>query len=349
MGAEKRKGNGVNMALPYQQPVPGIPQRQPPPAQPPRPQSQTYTRNDFESSTPRTVYQAPKQAPSGPGAPKPPAPTTDYLRNPTPATTGALQMQAYAPPQRTQVNYGQAGNAANSAQGRAPAFTSTMTDPFGQPTTPQQFYPQQDAFVSQLLGQMGQIPSGTWLGQGAPPPDFGRRPQMDFGQMWGNAGQMVDQGFTNPFSPGMAAPIQPPPQGTPYQPGFGGGLPDAAPISFMRPTAGPVQPAPSLYMPNYSREPAWITRPGMPEYPPIPDTPFMDPRLQSVVDQRTAREDRLRRQGWRDRPVGPGFAQPIPEPPAGDPYPRLTREQRDLEYQRARPWLPPGFAWASQY
>ena len=109
--------------------------------------------------------------------------------------------------------YGGMGNVANDPYGKPPPFVSTMTDMFGNPTTADQFYPQQDAFIAQLLERMGQIQGGTWLGQGPPPQDFGRRPDMNFGEMWNQGGQMVNDGWRNPFS---AQPIQPPSQGTPY-------------------------------------------------------------------------------------------------------------------------------------
>jgi hypothetical protein len=109
--------------------------------------------------------------------------------------------------------YGGQGNVANDPYGKPPPFVSTMTDMFGNPTTADQFYPQQDAFIAQLLERMGQIQGGTWLGQGPPPQDFGRRPDMNFGDMWNQGGQMVNDGWRNPFS---AQPIQPPSQGTPY-------------------------------------------------------------------------------------------------------------------------------------
>lgn len=79
-------------------------------------------------------------------------------------------------------------------------FTSTVTDPFGNQTSQDQFWPQQQAFISQLLGTMRTIPGGTYLGEGAPPPGWGQRPQMDFGGMWNQAGNMVQSGWANPLA-----------------------------------------------------------------------------------------------------------------------------------------------------
>jgi hypothetical protein len=93
-----------------------------------------------------------------------------------------------------------------------PQFQTQMTDMFGNPTTPDQYFPQQDAFVAQLIERLGQNQSGTYLGQGAPPADWGRPQPFDINNLWGNAGDMVQGGWRNPF----AAPIEANPFMNPY-------------------------------------------------------------------------------------------------------------------------------------
>jgi hypothetical protein len=90
-----------------------------------------------------------------------------------------------------------------------PQVQTQMTDMFGNPTTPDQYFPQQDAFVAQLIERLGQNQSGTYLGQGPPPADWGRPQPFDINNLWGNAGDMVQGGWRNPF----AAPMQ----ADPYQ------------------------------------------------------------------------------------------------------------------------------------
>ena len=138
-------------------------------------------------------------------------PSDAIFRQPANTQTYTTPSFTYSPGGTPQ--YGGQGNVANDPYGKPPPFVSTMTDMFGNPTTADQFYPQQDAFIAQLLERMGQIQGGTWLGQGPPPQDFGRRPDMNFGAMWNQGGQMVQDGWRNPFS---AQPIQPPSYGTPY-------------------------------------------------------------------------------------------------------------------------------------
>ena len=77
---------------------------------------------------------------------------------------------------------------------------------------------QRQALVQQINNAQSQQQVGTWLGEGAPPDNWG---QMQFNpqQMWQNANQMVNQGWQNPLSqPGFAQPSQPPSFGTPYNP-----------------------------------------------------------------------------------------------------------------------------------
>jgi len=105
-----------------------------------------------------------------------------------------------------------------------------------------QYQPQQGADPQQLAGRNAALVQqinnagaaqqvGTYLGQGAPPPDWGNM-QLNQQQMLSNANQMVQQGFQNPFAmqasqqvdpgrtqaPGQAQPQPPPAQPPQRQP-----------------------------------------------------------------------------------------------------------------------------------
>jgi hypothetical protein len=76
----------------------------------------------------------------------------------------------------------------NSAPQRPqPSFTSRMTDQSGNPTTPQQYYPQLANMVGQFQRGFASAPGGTFTGRGAPQANFQRPPQFNVQQMWANA------------------------------------------------------------------------------------------------------------------------------------------------------------------
>lgn len=261
-------------------------------------------------------------------------------------TTPSFTHSTGGTPQR-----GGQGNVANDPYGKPPPFVSTMTDMFGNPTTAEQFYPQQDAFIAQLLERMGQIQGGTWLGQGPPPQTFGRRPDMDFGEMWNQGGQMVNDGWRNPFSPGMASPVNAPDFGTPYQPGFGGGFPDAPPrmpIDTMRPTYDGAtgnlkRPSRPLPEPTYQGLP-----PRGPGPAPIGDGPI---RLPANIPLPAQDFSRLPRPGMaqptqpqgQGNPYQPGFGGELP-PSAPPLIPEYRPSQRDYTPQEFEEYRlnPPG-------
>lgn len=145
------------------------------------------------------------------------ASSTPYKKNP------AGDFAAYSPQQNTQkfgsttLNqsyspgsspYGQApqmptgptdGNWANYATQNRPApFTARYGQPDGS-FSDSPNYNQRDAFIQALNNQ--QTPYMT--GQRSGPP------QYDVGAAWNQAGQMVQQGFQNPFAPNLAAQAQP--------------------------------------------------------------------------------------------------------------------------------------------
>lgn len=72
--------------------------------------------------------------------------------------------------------------------------------------TEQPNYALRDAFANSINEAM--FPyyanSGTYLGQGAPPPTWGQAPSFDFNQMLTKSRDMVSDGWTNPFLGQMA-------------------------------------------------------------------------------------------------------------------------------------------------
>jgi uncharacterized short protein YbdD (DUF466 family) len=198
-------------------------------------------------------------------------------------------------------------------------FATQMTDPFGKATTPEQYYPQQDAFVSQLIGRLGQNQSGTWLGAGAPPPNWGKAPALDLGGMWGNASKMVDQGWTNPFAaPGAGSPYAQPPridtppaQQAPVAPRFGppGAAQPRQPQSF----GDPYPSVPQTPMPINR---PWNTYPELPpvlQLPPelMPRNPFGAPEQDFGPNYRPDAPPMTREQFDRRRNRMTADSQPI--------------------------------------
>jgi len=127
-----------------------------------------------------------------------------------------------------------------SPYGQQPPFTQTMQTPFGQ-MNPNQYYQQRDAFIQTANDQMGQYMAngGVYQGQGAPPPTWGQQPQFNPMQMWGQAGDMVQHGWQNPYAQQ--------PYGQPYGGGGYMGQPPAAP------PAPPQQKPPPDLLQQYNR------------------------------------------------------------------------------------------------
>ena len=59
-----------------------------------------------------------------------------------------------------------------------------------------------DAFAQNINSAMTPYyqNSGTYLGEGAPPPTWGQAPQFNFPQLYGQATNMVDNGYQNPLA-----------------------------------------------------------------------------------------------------------------------------------------------------
>jgi hypothetical protein len=76
---------------------------------------------------------------------------------------------------------------------RPPPFQQRMTDWTGRPIDPSQGFAQRGAFVQNINQSRAQHAAG-W-GQG----NY-RAPPKNFGAMWGQAGDMAQQGWQNPLS-----------------------------------------------------------------------------------------------------------------------------------------------------
>lgn len=142
--------------------------------------------------------------PSKPGPGRPSTPMQPQGMTPSKPGPGrpSVPMQNYAPgqakpqqsPYATATPYGAPQPASQSQQPvRPPPFQSTTRN-FDGTTSQMPNFQQRDAFIAQINNQLGQMQNQSWQrpGMGAP--------QFNFPQMWGQAGQMAEQGFRNPFA-----------------------------------------------------------------------------------------------------------------------------------------------------
>jgi hypothetical protein len=79
-----------------------------------------------------------------------------------------------------------------------PGFTSTVTGLGGSPMEPTQFYNQRDALIQLLNQQNAQFM--PYSGVGRTPGPVPSAP--DIGSLWGQAGDMVNDGWRNPLTGG---------------------------------------------------------------------------------------------------------------------------------------------------
>lgn len=173
---------------------------------------------------------------SGQAQPKPPqqqgAPYgqqfnyADWLQQGRPESGQAAWQQAGSPKSRPQGGNYQAWSPQNIQP-----FTQALNTPFGQ-MNPGQYYQQRDAFIQSANNQMGQYMPGQQM--------HGQAPQFNVGQMWGQAGDMVQQGWQNPFAQWQQPAAQPAQQNAAAQPS------QRQPASGLTGTAGIGQPAPGL-------------------------------------------------------------------------------------------------------
>jgi hypothetical protein len=132
-------------------------------------------RPDEEAARERQLY-AQYQREQG-GGQAPPAPQPQFGGSPVPS----MPPRAAAPP-------GGVGNWGNQMQGRPDPFYMDGADPFGNWGGMDQFLGQRAAFVNNINAHRGQTAS-----QGMAPRPY------DFNQMWGQAGNMHQQGWQNPL------------------------------------------------------------------------------------------------------------------------------------------------------
>lgn len=120
------------------------------------------------------------------------------------------QAQSQQSPYATATPYGQ------QQPPRPPAFQA-VTQNFDGTTSQMPNYQQRDAFISQINSQLGKAQQQSWQKPGA------GAPQLDFQKMWGQAGQMVKDGWQNPFARPAPAMGQSPsaPRGAPSNPASG--------------------------------------------------------------------------------------------------------------------------------
>jgi hypothetical protein len=102
------------------------------------------------------------------------------------ATPGYMAQNPNTTAQR-QNNFSPAQGSPTAAPRPQPSFTSRMTDQSGNPTTPQQYYPQLANMVGQFQRGFASAPGGTFTGRGAPQANFQRPPQFNVQQMWADA------------------------------------------------------------------------------------------------------------------------------------------------------------------
>lgn len=123
------------------------------------------------------------------------------------------QSSGYGMPQQ-QGGYQYDGNLAYAPPDQRPPPFQAFYGQMGGGYSDQPNYGQRDAFVSQINNQLGQMQRDSWnRPMGAP--------QFDFGQMWGRAGDMVQQGWQNPLMGLTGGQKSPAPVWGAAPPGFG--------------------------------------------------------------------------------------------------------------------------------
>lgn len=91
--------------------------------------------------------------------------------------------------------YSSAGNLAYARPDQRPQPFQAAYGQIGGGYSDQPNVGQRDAFISNINNQLGQMQQQSWARPGSQ-----GAPQFDFGQMWGQAGDMVQQGWQNPLA-----------------------------------------------------------------------------------------------------------------------------------------------------
>lgn len=205
---------------------------------------------------------------------------------------------------------------------RQPPFTQTLQTPWGQ-MEPSQFYRQRDAFIQTANNQAGQLmaSAGTYTGEGAPPAAWGQAPQYNAGDMWSQAGRMVEDGWQNPFAMEALSRQSPAPLYRGNDMVFTGQAVQQQQQAQQRvgqppPPAVPQQPAGEAD----SEYAAWASspaarRPGSPT-----NAQFYGDSAQEQYQNYLTQRD--------SPPVTPGTAQPIPPQSQGTQYGQMNDQER---------------------
>jgi hypothetical protein len=215
-------------------------------------------------------------------------------------------------------NNADAGNFANNPASRPAPFTQGATGLGGQQfSDPSQAFAQRDAMIDRLNNSKSKYTAnaGVYQGDGPPPASFGQRPQYDFNSLMGQANDIVQQGWTNPFSQ---------PAGGQPQPASPGGFPNPPPSYGQQVMTGQRGAA------YYPGGPG-----GFPTPPPSPRPqlgaeagyPGFDPRTQAPSGQPLRPEN-----AQPIAPQQPGSYYPGFDPRTQDPYgqPRHSRKNPDV-------------------
>lgn len=202
---------------------------------------------------------------------------------------------------------------------------------------------QRQALVQQINDSQARQPVGTWLGEGAPPDNWGQQ-QFNPQQMWNNASQMVSQGWQNPFASQVSQQQSPPRRPLAFEQtdrlGPGGKITNGSLMELFR---GPIEQTPRLGPSDRpvagGPQPAWLS-PGVqlgsertpialaPPVPPPPGAMGQPPRptVRDTVRQQAAGS-------LGARPSAPGM--PLGMPASMRPYweaaqsmPGMTTDQQ---------------------
>jgi hypothetical protein len=112
-----------------------------------------------------------------------------------PHTMGSAYSEGYRPPAVQPTPQQPDGNLAYAPPYQRPPPFQAAYGQIGGGYAPQQNAGQRDAFISNINDQLGRAQQQSW----ASPGSVGA-PQFNFGQLWGQAGDMVQQGWQSPLA-----------------------------------------------------------------------------------------------------------------------------------------------------
>ena len=269
---------------------------------------------------------------SQPGVGKPPpimtssGPTQDYYASKTgqaqstPQPSQGTPYSAYAPNSSSSFatntdgvnrtfnanayNNASSGNFANNPTSRPAPFTQGATGLDGQRVAdPSRAFSQRDAMIERLNTNKSKYTAnaGVYQGEGAPPASFGQRPQYDFNSLMGQANDMVQQGWSNPFS----------------KPVNEAGFPSPAPDYMGFGDNGPYEQVDETGFQPRRTHPSYKGYGDDTDYGPVNEDGFMPPNKPQVRHSNNG--DQATAGPYGPRPQSPGRAQPMApqQPPSG--------------------------------